>query len=247
MRPQADDIEAPPFAPKLPWINSGVLRMHQQRGRPVLIEIWDFARVNSLRTLPYVKAWHERYEERGLRVVGVQCGAWPFSRNPDEVRAAVERLGIPYPVVVDESFEIWDLYGNAGWPARYLWNQENKLDYLHYGEGAYAETEEAIQLLLGIDGEPTLPLMRPEDEPDALLPAQTEDQPGEHSGPYEAGGVWAVLEGRGEVRVNERTIDVSYSGCHALIEHDRHTRGELELEVGDGVVCHAVCFTPGLA
>ncbi|MGI8580192.1 MAG: redoxin domain-containing protein [Solirubrobacteraceae bacterium] len=246
MRPQPDDIEAPPFAPKLPWINSGALRMHQQRGRPVLVEIWDFARVNSLRTLPYVKGWHERYEERGLRVVGVQCGAWPFSRDAGEVRAAVERLGVPYPVVVDENFETWDLYGNAGWPARYLWNPENRLDYFHYGEGAYAETEEAIQLLLGIEGEPTLLPVRGEDEPGALLPAQTEDQAGEYSGPYEAGGVWAVLEGRGEARANRRTVEVSYSGCHALIEHDRHTRGELELEVGDGVVCHAVCFTPGL-
>jgi hypothetical protein len=101
-------------------------------------------------------------------------------------------------------------------------------------------------MLLSIEGEPPLPPVRPEDERGALLPAQTEDQPGEYSGPYEAGGVWAVLEGRGVVRANGRTIDVAFSGAHALIEHERHTRGELELEVGDGVECHAVCFTPGL-
>lgn len=246
MRPENDEIDAPPFAPKLPWFNVAALRMHQQLGRPVLVEFWDFARVNSLRTLPYVRGWHERYESRGLRVVGVQCGAWPFSRDAAEVEAAVERLGITYPVVVDEKFETWDLYGNAGWPARYLWNQEGRLDYLHYGEGAYAETEQAIQFLLGIDDEPIPPSARPEDEPDALLEAQTEDQEGAYSGPYEAGGVWAVLEGRGEVHVNGEGREVAYSGSHALIEHDRHTRGELELLVGDGVTCHAVLFTPGL-
>ena len=78
MRPPVADIAAPPFPVRLPWVNVSTLRMDKQRGRPVLIEFWDFCRVNSLRTLPYVKAWHERYAQDGLRVVSVHC---PGSRR----------------------------------------------------------------------------------------------------------------------------------------------------------------------
>jgi len=113
-------IPAPPFPRELPWINVAPLRMDKQRGRPVLVEFWDFCRVNSLRTLPYLKAWHERYAADGLRVIGVHTGGLPPARDTDAVRAAVARLGIEYPVVVDERLEIWDFYGNEGWPARYL-------------------------------------------------------------------------------------------------------------------------------
>jgi hypothetical protein len=246
VRPPVDDIEAPPFPGRLPWINVGMLRMDQQRGQAVLVEFWDFCRVNSLRTLPYLKAWHARYAERGLRVVGVHSAGFECSRDPDAVRAAVERLGIEYPVVVDESYDIWDMYGTEGWPARYLWNQAGRLDYFHYGEGAYAETERAIQGLLEIAGEEPLAPVRPEDAPGVLLPAQTEDQPGAFSGPYEAGGVWAVLDGEGEARANGRTVRVAGPGCYPLLEHARHTRGQLALELDDGVTCHAVSFTPGL-
>jgi hypothetical protein len=117
---------------------------------------------------------------------------------------------------------------------------------MHYGEGAYAETEREIQALLGVERE-LVPPLRPEDEEGVLLPAQTADQPGAYSGPYEAAGVWAVLEGEGSVRANGRAIAVTGPAAYPLIEHDRHTRGELELEVGPGVTCHATCFTPGLA
>src|SRR5919205_1241901 len=137
VRPATDTITAPPFPTGLRWLNVSPLRMDQQRGRPVLIEFWDFCRVNSLRTLPYLRAWHERYADAGLRIIGVHTGAYPPSRDDDEVRAAVERLGIPYPVVIDTDLQVWDLYGNEGWPARYLWNQDGALFSLHYGEGAY--------------------------------------------------------------------------------------------------------------
>ena len=101
MRPPVDHIAAPPFPLKLRWINSKPLRMDQQLGRPVLIEFWDFCRPNSIRTLPYVKAWHERYGEAGLRVIGVHTSGFEPSNDPDAVAAAVARLAIPYPVVVD--------------------------------------------------------------------------------------------------------------------------------------------------
>jgi thiol-disulfide isomerase/thioredoxin len=246
MRAPEHAIPAPPFPRELTWVNVAPLRMDKQRGRPVLIEFWDFCRVNSLRTMPYLKAWHERYADAGLRVIGVHTGGFAPARETANVVTAVQRLGVGYPVVVDERLEIWDFYGNEGWPARYLWDQQGALHSLHYGEGAYAETEREIQALLGVEREPLAPL-RPEDAPDVLLPAQTADQPGAYSGPYEAGGAWAVLDGAGELRANGHTVAVSEPGCFALVEHPHHTAGVLDLEVGDGVVCHATCFTPGVA
>ena len=244
VRAQPDMIHAPPFPRGLPWINVASLRMDKQRGRPVLVEFWDFCRINSLRTLPYLKAWHERYPE--LRVIGIHAGGFVPAREEENVRRAVERLAIEYPVVIDNQLELWDMYGNLGWPGRYLWDANGALFSMHYGEGAYAETERDIQELLGVERD-VVPPVRPEDEPGLLLPAQTEDQPGAYSGPYEAGGVWAVLEGEGSVTANGRTIAVSEPGCFALVEHPHHTAAALDFEVGPGVTCHATCFTPGVA
>ena len=246
VRAPTDSIPAPPFPRGLPWINVAPLRMDKQRGRPVLVEFWDFCRVNSLRTLPYLKAWHERYADAGLRVIGVHTGGYEVSRDEAQVRRAVARLGIEYPVVVDSRLEVWDLYGNEGWPARYLWDTRGALFSMHYGEGAYRETELEICELLGVDREPLEPL-RPEDAPGVLLPAQTADQPGAYSGPYEAGAVWAVVEGRGELRANGRRIAIAEPGCVPVVEHAAHTEGVLELEAGAGVTIHATCFTPGVA
>jgi hypothetical protein len=247
MRASDASIAAPPFPRKLPWCNVAMLKMHEQRGKAVLVEFFDFCRVNNLRTLPYLKAWHERYADAGLRVISVHTGGFPPARDEDNVRRAVERLEIEWPVVIDTELEIWDLYGNEGWPARYLWTpDEHTLFSMHYGEGAYAETEREIQELLGEERD-VVPPVRPEDEPGILLPAQTEDQPGPYRGPYEAGGVYAVLEGTGTITVNGRTIDVTEPGCFPLVEHPHHTAAVLDFEVAPGVTCHATCFTPGIA
>jgi hypothetical protein len=220
--------------------------MDQQLGRPVLIEFWDFCRANSIRTLPYMRAWHERYEAVGLRVIGVHAAGFEPSADPEAVREAVARLDVPYPVVVDVNLEIWRDYGNLGWPARYLFGRNGMLLHYHYGEGGYDETEREIQELLGID-EPLLEPLRPEDAPGAQLAIQTDDVAGPYSGPYEAGAVWAVLDGHGPVTVNGETIAVDHPGAYQLISHPRSTADELELDLGEGVRCHAVCFMPGLA
>jgi hypothetical protein len=271
MRAPTDTIAAPLFPTKLSWVNvaggKGAQASIIQRGRPMLVEFWDFCRPNSLRTLSYVKAWHERYAEHGLRTIGVHSPGFDVSREEQAVRDAVARLGIEYPVLIDSELEVWQEYENAGWPARYLFDGRARLFEYHYGEGAYAETELAIQELLGVKREPLAPL-RPEDAPGALLAAQTEDQPGAYSGPYEAGGVWAVLAGAGMVRVNiepaagdatspgesglaksaaANDLAVTHPGAYPLIEHERHSAGTLELEVGPGVRCYATCFTPGMA
>ncbi len=189
MRAPEHAIPAPPFPGKLPWVNVASLRMDKQRGRPVLVEFWDFCRVNSLRTMPYLKAWHERYAGDGLRVVGVHTGGFLPARVTENVVAAVERLGIEYPVVIDEQLELWDLYGNEGWPARYLWDQQGALYSLHYGEGAYQETEREIQALLGVE--------RALVEPAAARGRRGRPAPGADRGP--AGPLQRALRGRRRV------------------------------------------------
>jgi hypothetical protein len=238
MRAPVDHIAAPPFPRALQWING------EPQGFPMLLEFWDFCRPQSLRTLPYVKTWHERYP--GLTVIGVHAAGFPPSQDPAAVRDAVDRLEIAYPVAIDAEYEVWGLYGNLGWPARYLFDQRGILLHYHYGEGGYAETERAIQELLEID-QPVLAPFRPEEAPDATLAPQSDDVEGPYSGPYQAGGVWAVLDGAGTVTANGRAVTVDHPGCYELIAHDHSTEGELTLTVGDGVRCHAVCFTPGLA
>ena len=220
--------------------------MDQQRGRPVLVEFWDFCRPNSIRTLPYLRAWHARYAALGLRVIGVHSAGFEVSEDPEAVAAAVQRLGIEYPVVVDVEHQIWQEYENLGWPARYLWNATGFLFDYHYGEGAYAETERAIQELLGVEQE-TLAPVRPEDQPGAVLVPQSEDVNGPYSGPYEAGGVWGVFRGDGVATVNGREVEIPHSGAYELIAHDHHTEGLLELDVSDELRVLAVCFTPGVA
>ena len=246
MRAPVDTISAPFFPRRAEWVNVATLRLDQQLGRPVLVEFWDFCRANSLRTLGYTRTWHERYAAAGLRVISVHAGAFPPSRDPGQVRAAVARLGIEHPVMLDTEFELWQEYGNEAWPARYLFDRRLRLYSMHYGEGAYDETQAEICELLEIDPEPLDPL-RPEDAPGATVGRPTPEQPGAWSGRYEAGAAWAVLEPAGdragEVVANGRTITVPHPGCYPLVEHERHAVGVLELQVGDGVTCHAVQFT----
>jgi thiol-disulfide isomerase/thioredoxin len=253
LRAPVDNIVAPLFPRQLPWVNApaGGVSILQQ-GRPMLVEFWDFCRPNSLRTLPYVKAWHERYEAAGLRVVGVHCPGFETSRAEQAVRDAVARLEISYPVLIDGELELWQEYENEGWPARYLFDGRARLVDYHYGEGAYEETELAIQELLGVRRPPLAPV-RPEDVPSARLAAQSADRPGPYCGGYEAGTVWAVLDGRGVVRVRDggdmqaAEITVTHPGAYVLVEHEHHTVSTIAIELDAGVRCETTCFTPGLA
>jgi hypothetical protein len=181
--PADNEAYAPEFPQGLQWVNVALLRMAQQIGRPILVEFFDSARVNSHRTLPYMRAWQERYAEPGLlRVIGVHTPAYSFGRDPEIAVAAIERMDIPYAVVLDPDFAVWRDYGNRGWPARYLFDRRGVLRYVHWGEGEYEETEQVLQELIAEtdpEGELELPdvlePLRPEDAPDAQMDPQTAD------------------------------------------------------------------------
>jgi thiol-disulfide isomerase/thioredoxin len=135
------------------WLNSEPLAAAALRGRVVLVDFWTYSCVNWLRTLPYVRAWAERYADRGLVVVGVHAPEFGFEHDLENVRHAVGELGVGYPVVIDNDFAIWRSFDNHYWPAVYLLDGGGQVRFHHFGEEAYEETERAIQQLLDVEEE----------------------------------------------------------------------------------------------
>ena len=164
-------VHAPEFPQNATWLQGGPLTMSELRGRPVLLDFWDYTCLNCLRTLPYVKEWHRRYRDHGLAVVGVHAPEFAFAHNAENVRRAVASQELSYPIVLDNDYAIWQAYANRYWPAKYLVDREGYLRYYHFGEGGYGETESAVQTLLR------------EAFPEAILPplmepVRAEDKPG---------------------------------------------------------------------
>jgi thiol-disulfide isomerase/thioredoxin len=135
------------------WLNSEPLTADGLRGRVVLVDFWTYSCVNWLRTLPYVRAWEERYRDRGFVLVGAHAPEFGFEHDLENLRHATRELGVGYPVVVDNEFTIWRTFENHYWPAVYLIDREGEVRFHHFGEGAYEETERAIQQLLGVKEE----------------------------------------------------------------------------------------------
>jgi len=131
-----------------PWLNSGPLTREQLRGKVVVIDFWTYSCINCVRSLPYVKAWHERYARDGLVVIGVHAPEFAFERNPDNVRKAIADLGIRYPVALDNNYALWRAMKNNYWPAHYFIDAEGRVRFHHYGEGGYEESEKVIRALL---------------------------------------------------------------------------------------------------
>ena len=139
---------APEFAGIDNWLNSGPLTMAQLRGKAVLVDFWTFDCINCLHTLPFVKSWHQKYKDQGLVVVGVHTPEYAFERKLDNLKTAVQRNGITYPVAQDNRYATWGAYANQYWPALYLVDKKGEVVYTHFGEGNYAETEAAIRKVL---------------------------------------------------------------------------------------------------
>jgi cytochrome c biogenesis protein CcdA/thiol-disulfide isomerase/thioredoxin len=142
---------APEFAGISHWLNTpgeDPLTLQRLRGKVVLIDVWTYSCVNCLRTLPYLKAWYDRYRGSGFEIVGIHSPEFAFERVPDNVRKAVSSLEIEYPVALDNDFATWKAYDNQYWPAKYLIDRDGHIRYSHFGEGEYAETEDHIRTLL---------------------------------------------------------------------------------------------------
>jgi cytochrome c biogenesis protein CcdA/thiol-disulfide isomerase/thioredoxin len=139
---------APSFAGATGWLNSRPLTAKDLRGKVVLVDFWTYSCVNCLRSLPYVRAWHERYAKEGLVVVGVHSPEFAFERDAGNVKTAAADLKVRYPIALDNDFAIWKAFDNQYWPAHYLIDAQGRIRYHHFGEGNYAETEQMIRRLL---------------------------------------------------------------------------------------------------
>lgn len=144
----AQAAPAPEFAGIDNWINSAPLSMQQLRGKVVLVDFWTYDCINCQHVLPYVKGWHQKYKDQGLVVVGVHTPEYGFERNLNNLRTAVQRNGIAFPVAQDNRYATWSAYNNQYWPAFYLVDRKGDVVYSHFGEGDYAQTEATIRKLL---------------------------------------------------------------------------------------------------
>ena len=130
------------------WINSDPLTIHGLQGKVVLVDFWTYTCINCIRTLPYLKEWHAKYQDDGLVILGIHTPEFDFEKDLDNVVKATRDYGIEYPVVQDNDYRTWRAYANRYWPAKYLIDQEGIVRYTHFGEGKYAETELKIRELL---------------------------------------------------------------------------------------------------
>jgi hypothetical protein len=266
------DIAVPPFAPSLSWVGSQPPPVERICARgPLLVHFIDAAHLSSVRTLPYLNAWHERYSPQGLTVVGVNSPRFPFTGEPEKLAAALARLEISFPVALDGEYRAWHDYGCEGWPSLFLWSRGGALRWFHFGEGEYSATEAAIQEELQAVS-PTLELpgpleaLRPSDAPgalvarptDELLPGGSVSEPWRPSRPgdsldvaYSAGGAWATVDGEGELSVSldagpAMPIPVDAPGAYELSRHDRHESHRLSLAASPTIAVYAVAFAAGL-
>jgi thiol-disulfide isomerase/thioredoxin len=139
---------APELARINGYINTEPVTLADLKGKVVLVDFWTYSCINCIRTIPYLNAWQEKYADQGLVIVGVHTPEFEFEKDYNNVRAAVDKFGIKYPVVQDNEKGTWQAYENRYWPRKYLIDDEGYIRYDHIGEGAYAETEKVIQSLL---------------------------------------------------------------------------------------------------
>lgn len=190
-------IPAPALPEGLQWFNSKPLTMAGLRGRVVLIDFWEYTCVNCIRTMPYLREWHEKYADKGLVIIGVHTPEFDFARAAENITRAAKEFKLTYPLINDRDHAVWNTYGNRFWPAKYLIDKDGMVRYYHFGEGAYGQTEAAIQKLLK------------ERDPKVALPAIGEakrgtDKPGAVCYPvtpelylgYERGGFAGTLGNR---------------------------------------------------
>jgi thiol-disulfide isomerase/thioredoxin len=147
-----DEGRLPDFDGAIGWLNSAPLNSKAVRGKVVVVNFWTYSCINSLRELPYMKAWAAKYKDAGLVIVGVHAPEFAFEKDAANVRNAVVDLKIPYPIPIDSSHSIWQAFRNEYWPADYFVDAKGRIRYHHFGEGDYVKSERVIQALLKENG-----------------------------------------------------------------------------------------------
>jgi hypothetical protein len=269
VRPERDKIAIPPFPPGITWIGTEAPVSERLTARSaLLVHFFELGEMSGVRTLPFVSAVAERYAPNGLSVLGVHSPRSAMARADQALTAAIERLELPFPVANDDQHRIWHSYGCQGWPSTFLWGQGGTLRHVHFGEGAYHETEAAVRAeLAGGEGhalpEPTLDppptdkppkIERPSNE---VFPGGGHDrawQPSEPGEPliveYAGAGAWAAFDGNGAVDVAVDgeptvTIDLDGPGLYEISSHTEHGLHEVRLDLDGQIRIWSVAFTPG--
>jgi cytochrome c biogenesis protein CcdA/thiol-disulfide isomerase/thioredoxin len=142
---------APEFSGIESWLNSKPLTIASLKGKVVLIDFWTYSCINCVRTLPYLTTWDKEYRDKGLVIIGVHAPEFEFEKNKKNVEAAIATHHIHYPVALDNNLDTWTNFNNHYWPAHYLINKKGQITYTHFGEGNYAETENNMRVLLGLN------------------------------------------------------------------------------------------------
>ena len=146
------DRRAPELTGLDGWLNSEPFTLADKQGQVVLVDFWTYTCVNCVRTLPYIKEWHDKYADKGLVILGVHAPEFEFEKIPENVAMARDDHGLEYPIAQDNDLQTWRAFENQYWPAKYLIDKDGAIRYTHFGEGAYVETEEQIRDLLSEAG-----------------------------------------------------------------------------------------------
>jgi len=134
------------------WVNTEPFTLESLRGQVVLVDFWTYTCINCIRTLPYLKDWHDKYADQGLAIVGVHTPEFDFEKDHENVKTAVKEYGLTYRIAQDNDYGTWNAFKNRYWPAKYLVDKDGYIRYTHFGEGAYEETEQKIRELLAETG-----------------------------------------------------------------------------------------------
>lgn len=271
MRPEREDIASPDFPETLAWLDEppGTMPLLTADG-PVLVHFFDFAQLNSVRTLPYLAEWDRRYRAHGLTTIGIQSPRFPFGADRQVVEAGLRRLDVDFPVAIDAERDLWHEYGCEGWPSLFLWRTAGALAWFHFGEGDYFGTEEAIQAeLRETDALRELPAplapLRPTDGPGARVMAPTPElfpggswerpwiagEDGERLDvDYEAGGAYVTVEGSGEITIEldgrPAAVTVDAPALYPLAEHTHHEAHTLTLRPSPTLRIWSFSFAAGV-
>ena len=268
MHPSRPDIPLPPFAPGTAWIGGPepVTERLTAQG-PLLVHFFEVGELSSVRTLPFVASLHRRLGDLGLSVFGVHSPRSGLAATDEDLEAAIGRLDVPFPVANDRDHRIWHAYGCEGWPSTFLWRRGGTLRWVHFGEGAYHETEGEIRDELATESAGELPgsvLEEPragtppqvEKPSDEVFPVGSHDRPwsGAPDEPleieYAGAGAWVAFGGEGEVEIRvdgeaAAPIEVVAPGLYEVSAHASHGIHEIAMWPRGSVQIWSVAFAPG--